>query len=283
MTTTVWVDGEVGDAASARVHAVDHGVTVGDGVFETCKVVDGVPFALTRHLARLARSAAALGLSMPDDEELRRAARETLAAHEKAEGPLAFGRLRITLTGGAGPLGSDRAPGVRTLVVAAAPAAYWPGHIAVATVPWVRNERSAVAGAKTTSYAENVVALEYAHARGAHEAIFANTRGELCEGTGSNVFVAVDGVLVTPPLDSGCLAGITRELLLEWAAKEGLPVEERPVPLEVLATAEDVVLTSSTRDVQRVSVVDGRELRGGETGTAAAELFARRAAEGMDP
>jgi branched-chain amino acid aminotransferase len=283
MTTTVWVDGEVGDAASARVHAVDHGVTVGDGVFETCKVVDGVPFALTRHLARLARSAAALGLSMPDDEELRRAARETLAAHEKAEGPLAFGRLRITLTGGAGPLGSDRAPGVRTLVVAAAPAAHWPGHIAVATVPWVRNERSAVAGAKTTSYAENVVALEYAHARGAHEAIFANTRGDLCEGTGSNVFVAVDGVLVTPPLDSGCLAGITRELLLEWAAKEGLPVEERPVPLEVLATAEDVVLTSSTRDVQRVSVVDGRELRGGETGTAAAELFARRAAEGMDP
>jgi branched-chain amino acid aminotransferase len=283
MTTTVWVDGELGDAASARVHAVDHGMTVGDGVFETCKVLDGVPFALTRHLARLARSAAALGLSMPDDDELRRAVRETLAAHEKAEGPLGFGRLRITLTGGAGPLGSDRAPGVRTLVVAAAPATPWPGRIAVATVPWTRNERSAVAGAKTTSYAENVVALEHAHARGAHEAIFGNTRGELCEGTGSNIFVAVDGALVTPPLDSGCLAGITRELLLEWAAKEGLPVEERALPLDVLDAAEDVVLTSSTRDIQRVSVVDGRELRGGETGTAAVELFARRAADGMDP
>jgi branched-chain amino acid aminotransferase len=283
MTTTVWVDGELGDAASARVHAVDHGMTVGDGVFETCKVLDGVPFALTRHLARLARSAAALGLSMPDDDELRRAVRETLAAHEKTGGPLGFGRLRITLTGGAGPLGSDRAPGVRTLVVAVAPATPWPGRIAVATVPWTRNERSAVAGAKTTSYAENVVALEHAHARDAHEAIFGNTLGELCEGTGSNIFVAVDGVLVTPPLDSGCLAGITRELLLEWAAKEGLPVEERALPLDVLAAAEDVVLTSSTRDVQRVSVVDGRELRGGETGTAAAELFARRAADGMDP
>jgi branched-chain amino acid aminotransferase len=283
MTTTVWVDGHLGDAATARVHAVDHGITVGDGVFETCKVADGVPFALTRHLARLARSAAALRLPMPDDDELRRAVDETLSAHEQAEGRLTFGRLRITLTGGAGPLGSDRAPGVRTLVVAVAPATPWPGRIVVATVPWARNERSAVAGAKTTSYAENVVALDYAHARGAHEAIFANTRGELCEGTGSNIAVGVDGVLVTPPLSSGCLSGITRELLLEWAAKEGLPVEERALPLEILADAEDVVLTSSTRDVQRVAVVDGRELRGGEWGTAAAELFARRAAEGVDP
>jgi branched-chain amino acid aminotransferase len=283
MTTTVWVDGRLGDAASARVNAVDHGVTVGDGVFETCKVADGVPFALTRHLVRLARSAAALRLPMPDDDELRRAVDETLAAHEEAEGRLAFGRLRITLTGGAGPLGSDRAPGVRTLVVAVAPATRWPDRIVVATVPWTRNERSAVAGAKTTSYAENVVALDYAHERGAHEAIFANTRGELCEGTRSNIAVAVDGVLVTPPLSSGCLAGITRELLLEWAAKEGLPVEERALPLEILAGAEDVVLTSSTRDVQRVAVVDGRQLRGGELGTAAAELFAQRAAEGIDP
>jgi branched-chain amino acid aminotransferase len=283
MTTTVWVDGKVGDAASARVHAVDHGITVGDGVFETCKVVNGVPFALTRHLGRLARSAAALRLSMPDDDELRAAVDETLAVHEKAEGPLAFGRLRITLTGGAGPLGSDRAPGVRTLLVAVAPGKPWPDRISVATVPWTRNERSAVAGAKTTSYAENVVALEYAHERGAHEAIFANTRGELCEGTGSNIAVGVDGVLVTPPLSSGCLAGITRELLLEWAAKEGLPVEERALPAQILASAEDVVLTSSTRDVQRVAVVDGRQLRGGNMGTAAAELFARRAAEGVDP
>jgi branched-chain amino acid aminotransferase len=283
MTTTVWVDGEIGNAGTARVSAVDHGMTVGDGVFETCKVVDGVPFALTRHLARLARSAAALGLPAPDDDRLRAAVAATLQAHAGAEGPIAFGRLRITLTGGPGPLGSDRATGAQTLVVAASPASPWPARIAIATVPWTRNERSAVAGAKTTSYAENVVALDHAHARGAHEAIFANTRGDLCEGTGSNIFVELDGVLVTPPLSSGCLAGITRELLLEWAAKESLPVEERAVPLEVLATADDVVLTSSTRDAQPVTVVDGRELRGGELGTAAAELFARRAADGVDP
>jgi branched-chain amino acid aminotransferase len=281
--TTISVDGVVRNGASAVVSAVDHGLTVGDGVFETCKITHGRPFALTRHLARLARSAAALGLTMPDDDGLRATIAETLAAHEQAHGRLAFGRLRITVTGGPGPLGSDRAPAARTLVVGVSPAAPWPDRIAVATVPWTRNERSAIAGAKTTSYAENVVALAEAHRRGAHEALFANTAGELCEGTGSNVAVAVDGVLMTPPLSTGCLAGITRELLLEWAGKEGLPVEERALPVSVLETTQDVVLMSTTRDVQPVTVVDGREVTGGELGRVAAELFARRAAEDVDP
>lgn len=283
MTTTIWVNGLIGDPESARVSAVDHGLTVGDGVFETCKVTDGRPFALTRHLGRLARSAQVLGLPMPDDDELRAAVTETLAAHDRVASPLALGRLRITITGGPGPLGSDRGGADPTVVVALSPAAPWPSRIAVATVPWPRNERSAVAGAKTTSYAENVVALAEARRRGAHEALVGNTRGELCEGTGSNVFVAVDGALVTPPLSSGCLAGITRELLLEWAAKEGLAVEERPLPLAVLEAAQDVVLTSSTRDTQPVATLDGRDLAGGELGRAAAELFARHAAEGLDP
>ena len=150
-------------------------------------------------------------------------------------------------------------------------------------MPWTRNERSAVAGAKTTSYAENVVALAHAHARGAHEAIFANTRGELCEGTGSNIFVGVDGALRDPAAvvrlprrhHPRAAPGVGGQ---GGAAGRGTrPAARGP------AAAEDVVLTSSTRDVQRVAVVDGRELRGGETGTAAAELFARRAADGVDP
>ncbi|HVN10608.1 MAG TPA: aminodeoxychorismate lyase [Kineosporiaceae bacterium] len=283
MTTTIWVNGEIGDPGTARVSAVDHGLTVGDGVFETCKVIAGRPFALTRHLARLTRSAEVLGLPMPDDDELRAAVSATLAAHDRVAGLPALGRLRITVTGGPGPLGSDRSQAGPTLVVAVTPAAPWPATIAAATVSWPRNEHSPIAGAKTTSYAENVVALAEARRRGAHEALFGNTRGELCEGTGSNVFVALGDALVTPPLTSGCLAGITRELLLEWAAKDGLPVEERAVPLWVLGTVQDVVLTSSTRDVQPVATVDGRHLGGGELGKAAAELFARRAAEGIDP
>ena len=103
----VWVDGAVVEADQARVSVFDHGLTVGDGVFETAKVVDGVPFALTRHLDRLASSASGLGLTPPDDGALRDAVGAALAANADAvaAGPL---RLRITLTGGTSPLGSDR-------------------------------------------------------------------------------------------------------------------------------------------------------------------------------
>ena len=276
MTTTVWVDGEVGDAASARVHAVDHGVTVGDGVFETCKVVHGRPFALTRHLRRLETSAGVLGLAVPPG--VRDAVEAVLAVTH-----LPLGRLRITVTGGAGPLGSSRGAGGARLVVAAAPSEPWPSRIAAITVPWTHNENSAVAGAKTTSYAENVVALRAAQRAGAHEALFANTRGELCEGTGTNVVLVLGDRLVTPPLSSGCLAGITRELLLEWSEQAGRPIEQRALAMEELSRADGVLLTSSTRDVQTVAEVDGRVLAETPAGRAAAELFARRAAADIDP
>ena len=151
-------------------------------------------------------------------------------------------------------------------------------------MPWTRNERSATAGLKTTSYAENVVALAYAKERGGIEAIFANTRGELCEGTGTNVFVVVDGELLTPPLESGCLAGITRELTLEWCREEGLPVREQTLPLSVLQTADEVFLTSSTKDVLAVSGVDDRDLAApGPVTRRAAEIFARLSAQRNDP
>ncbi|HEY6797928.1 MAG TPA: aminotransferase class IV [Kineosporiaceae bacterium] len=277
--TMVWVDGRVVPAPHAWIAATDHGVTVGDGVFETCKVVDGVPFALTRHLRRLVRSAEVLELPCPPDAEVRAAVADLLA--EAGQVPL--GRLRITVTGGPGPLGSDRGAVRPTLIVAVAAAAPWPAVIRAVSVDWSRNERSPIAGVKSTSYVENVVALAAARRRGGHEALLANTRGELCEGTGSNVVVERDGELVTPPLSSGCLAGITRELLLEWAADEGLPVIEDAVHPADLAGAPEVLLTSSTRDVQHVSEVDGRPVEGTPLGKAAEELFARRAAEDCDP
>jgi branched-chain amino acid aminotransferase len=102
-------------------------------------------------------------------------------------------------------LGAERSG--TTLVMACSSGGAWEPSTKVSVVPWTRNEYSAVAGLKTTSYAENVVALSYAHDRGASEAIFANSQGALCEGTGSNIFLALDGQLITPTLASGCLAG----------------------------------------------------------------------------
>ncbi|MFD9307069.1 aminotransferase class IV [Streptomyces sp. NPDC060048] len=271
----IWLDGELRDADDARVSVFDHGLTVGDGVFETLKAERGTTFALTRHLERLTRSARGLGLPDPDLDEVRRACAAVLEAN-----PLPLGRLRVTYTGGVSPLGSDRGDAAPTLIVALAESGRRPDTTAVVTVPWVRNERSAVAGLKTTSYAENVVALAAAHRAGASEALFANTVGRLCEGTGSNVFVVLDGQLHTPPVASGCLGGITRALVTEWAG-----AKETDLPFEALERAEEVFLTSSLRDVQAVVRIDGREL-GTAPGPVTAEamrIFDARSAEDGDP
>jgi branched-chain amino acid aminotransferase len=267
----LWVNGGLHDADAARVSVLDHGLTVGDGVFETLKAVDGRPFAMEPHLDRLTRSARGLGLPDPDLDEVRRACAAVLEAN-----PMPLGRLRITYTGGLSPLGSDRGDAGPTLVVALGETGRRPDTTAVITVPWTRNERSALAGLKTTSYAENVVALAKAHERGASEALFANTVGQLCEGTGSNVFVVLDGQLHTPPLASGCLAGITRALTVEWTG-----AHETELPMDVLERADEIFLTSTLRDVQAVHLVDGRELPGapGPVTAKAMRIFAERAAQ----
>ncbi len=270
-----WVNGRLlEDPGAPAIAVADHGFTVGDGVFEAVKVVQGRPFALTRHLGRLVRSAQGLGLPEPPLEEVRRGVAEVLAGEE-----LPLGRLRITYTGGVAPMGSGRGDAPPTLVVVAAPLPQPPADVAVVTVPWPRNERGALAGLKTTSYAENVVALAHAAERGASEAIFANTVGHLCEGTGTNVFYVVDGELRTPTLASGCLAGVTRALLVEWC-----DVTEVDEPVEVLAAADEVFLASTTRDVQAVRSCDGRALPApGPMTREAAATWRHHEAKDVDP
>ena len=249
-----WINGDLlPDPSAPAVGVTDHGLTVGDGVFEAVKVVDGRPCALTLHLERLVRSAHGLGLPEVDVAAVRRGVAAVLA-----EERLPLGRLRITFTGGPAPLGSGRAgsgDAEPTLIVVADAMRALPATTAVATVPWPRNERGALAGLKTTSYAENVIALAEAAKVGASEAVFANLAGHLCEGTGTNVFYVVDGELRTPTLASGCLAGVTRRLVLEWyGARE---VDE---PIGTVARASEVFLVSTTRDVQGVSRWDDVDL-----------------------
>ena len=269
-----WADGGIVAAGAAAVSPVDHAIIVGDGVFETLKVIDGVPFTLTRHLGRLKRSADGLGLPEPDDEVVRAAVAETLAADPEA------GRLRITWSSGPGPLGSDRGDGPGTLLVASSSGTVWPETVRVHLCEWTRNERGALTGLKTTSYAENVRALEAAHQRGASEALLANTQGRLCEGTGTNVFLVVDQLLVTPPLSSGCLAGITRDLILELTQ-----VVEREIDPGEFAVASEAFLTSSTREVGAISAVDDTVLPEvpGPVTTEVAAAFAALVATNPDP
>jgi branched-chain amino acid aminotransferase len=231
------------------------------------------PFALRRHLERLDRSAAAMALPAPDHGLVRSVIEELLDGQG-----VEFGKIRITYTGGRGPLGSQAAYGPQTLVIAL-DGAQRPGPTAqVVTAPWTRNERGALAGVKSTSYAENVRVLAHATAAGAGEGILLNTAGNVCEGTGSNIFAVLDGRLVTPPLASGALDGITRQLVLEWS-----DVEERDFTLAEALAADEVFLTSSIRDVQPVQRWDDTTFGAHPMTDQVARTFAERSGADLDP
>ena len=298
--------GQLRTEEEALIPVMDHGLTVGDGVFETLKAESGVVFAVTRHLDRLARSAHGLGLPEPDLATVREAIAETVAANDAHD----FARVRVTYTAGSSPLGSERSGAEPTLVVAIGAVPRPAEATRAVTVEWTRNERSALMGLKTTSYAENVVALARAKAAGATEALFADTQGRLSEGTGTNVFVVIDGQIKTPALSAGCLAGVTRGLLLAWLAPAIAanptstptpaaastpasapaivpPPLETDLPfLQTLHAADEIFLTSTLRDVQAVVELDGQRVGNGTIGpvTAAARaLFRTRAAADPDP
>ncbi len=257
-TAPVWLNGEVADSGSATVLAVTAGLLTGEGAFETLAVYGGEPFALARHHERLVTSADRLGLAVPALDVVRDAIASVV-------GDFGDGRIRLRIT---------VAAGVGTLV-SCAPFPAWPPTADVVVVPWVRNERGALAGIKPTSYAENVVARRWAHGRGGGEAIFGNTVGHLCEGAASNVFLVEEGVLVTPTLASGCLPGVTRALAIVEAKRLGIAVEERDTKIGAFEGAEEAFLTSTTREIQPVARVDGRRLGrvNGELTAAVGEAY----------
>jgi branched-chain amino acid aminotransferase len=253
MTSLVWLNDSLVNSKDAQVSVFDHGFTVGDGVFETLQVRSGEAFALSRHLNRLNHSGFLLGVKIPEKNYLKAAIGEVL----KANPMLAqAGRLRITLTSGDGPLGSDRNSALSTLVIAISELPNWAASAKIATVKMPRNHLSPLAGAKTTSYAENVLALSQAKAQGADEALLPNVAGNICEGTGSNFFAVIDDQVFTPPLTAGCLGGITRELVCEW-----FDIQEQDLPFTALHRVSAAFLTSTTRDVQPISQIDEKQLQ----------------------
>ena len=197
----VWVDGGLVDAEQAHVSVLDHGFTVGDGVFETLKTVNDpsvgvVPFALDRHLARLTRSAAGLGMRCPIRTTCATRSRPSARPiRSLADG----GRLRITLTPGSARWARSATRGQHPGRRLRRPRAMAGGDHPGGCRPGRATSAARWSGLKTTSYAENVIALAHAKRLGAGEALLGNLAGEVCEGTGSNVFVVIDG-RITPAL-----------------------------------------------------------------------------------
>ena len=216
------------------------------GAFETLRVYRGTPFAWRRHTERLAIAAAALGIAPPDFDLVRAGVDDILRADRFVDA-----RVRVTLVAG-----EHDEPADVIVHASALPPVRPVAHVVFAS--WPRNERSAIVGVKSTSYAENVRAFADARAVDADECMFANTRGELCEATGSNVFVVERGTVRTPPVTSGCLPGVTRALIIELARADGMPVEEVALPIGALASADEAFLTSTTREVQPIATVEVR-------------------------
>ncbi|MEO8693459.1 MAG: aminotransferase class IV [Acidimicrobiales bacterium] len=235
-TAVVWVDGAfvAAPATTPAITALDDGVLVGRGVFETLGIRQGVAFARRRHLQRLQRSAAIVGI-VADIARIERGIDAVLARWGARNG-----RLRVTATAGG------------AVVVAASDVLPADAVASVVVSPWPRNERSPLVAAKTTAYVDNALAFEYARERGATEALFLNTRGEVCEGSRTNIFAVCDGRLLTPPLSAGCLAGVTRALVLEYGG-----AGEATLDLAQVTAASEAFLTSALRGAQPIAAIDG--------------------------
>lgn len=270
MEEVVFLNGELLPRSQARISPFDHAFLYGHGLFETARAYSGVFFRLDTHLDRLLRSAAILGIPLPEPD---RAREEMTAAcyHTLRANNLQNARLRLTLSAGEGeptPVTSGAAK--PTLFVTAR--AYTPDPVlqhggARATISGLRRtSRSLPSRLKTTSYLDSLMARREAADKGVDEALLLNEKGKLAEGSTSNVFVASAGTLVTPSVSTGLLAGITRAVVLELAKAEGVKVEEREVSPEELWTADEAFLTNSIVELLSLVEVDGKAIGSGKPG-----------------
>jgi len=292
MTAMVNVNGKITDQANAVVSVFDHGFLYGEGVYETLRTYSGQPFLFDRHMRRLRKSASMLSLSVPAaNEEIDRRLRETMkAAGLGTQGREAY--LRILVTRDIGELTYDPAAcGDPTIVIIAKPHVDPPVDafergVMVALVDIVRNHPGSVNPLiKSNNLLNNALAMQEAFRRGAFEGVMRNYRGELAECTTANLFVVKDGEALTPPLDAGLLAGITREYLFEAGRDTGIAVREQTLRDADLLGADEAFLTSTTRELVPIVRVDNHTIGEGVPGPVTKGLlqaFRRKAHEGED-
>jgi branched-chain amino acid aminotransferase len=257
----VSVNGEITPAAEARVSVLDNGFTFGDGVYETLRTYGGRPFHLDRHLHRLRQSADRLAIALPlSDAELTARLAAVLTAGGNPES-----YLRIMVTRGVGDVSYkfERIQGPTVVMIVKPyepppPKAYDAG-VPVVVSSFRRNHPRALDPAiKSCNLLNNILAMREAQAQGAVEPILLNDLGEVAEGAGSNVFVVRAGRLITPPLDAGILAGVTREVLLALARELAVPVSEEALRVPDFLAAEEAFLSSTLKEAMPIATIDGK-------------------------
>ncbi|MGH9662428.1 MAG: aminotransferase class IV [Bryobacteraceae bacterium] len=251
-------NGDVRDATEAVLRAGQVGLLSGWGVFSTIKVIDGVLFAFERHWARMQRDAALLRVPMPADPEPVHAALLKLVKSNQASNAT----LRLVVVRNGGGMWEGPPTGRPSDVIAlTAPLKEWGSGVKLTVVPQARYAASVFAGTKVLSWSQNLTWLEEAQSRGFDEVILLNERDEVAECTSANLFAARGSEVWTPPLSSGCLPGVTRDVLLHEVHCEGTPILERTLTVSDLDSADDVFITSTTRELLPVLSIDGRTLR----------------------
>ncbi len=274
MPLRINIDGRILSESRARVPVLDRGFLYGDSVYEVLRTYGGRLFAETSHLRRLERSAAGLALDLPPRARLRREIRRTMAAAAEAES-----YVRVIVTRGVGPITLDPTSARKpcTVIVAKAfepfPDAAYRRGLRVHIPGIRRNAREALdPSIKSGNYLNSVLALGAARRAGCDDALLLDGRGRITEATSANVFVVLRGTLCTPPLDAGILEGVTRGLLLRLAAADGMRCAERHLRPADLRRADEVLLTSTLREVMPVVRVDRAVVGDGRPGPVARRL-----------
>ena len=255
----VWYRNEIGDARDCRISVLDHGLLYGDGVFEGIRITAGKVFRLPDHIARLERSARAIGLELPiRGEALANVVLATARAHGEAEA-----YVRLVATRGVGELGVDPASCVEPeLFCIVASLRMFPEEVRAKGLrlltSWLRRPASDTLDpqVKSLNYLNNVLAKRDARLKGYDDAILLNQAGRVAEATGANLFAVIDGVLVTPPTVDGALPGITRDTVIRCQRAAGAQVECRSLTRYELLAAEEVFLAGSGAGLVGVASID---------------------------
>jgi branched-chain amino acid aminotransferase len=261
-------NGAIRETSEPVLSAGQAGLLSGWGVFTTLRVADGVLFAFERHWTRIQRDAALFHIRIPKDAgEVRRQLLELVEANQAHNATL---RLAIVRNGPT--MWADPSVGRASDVIAlTADSKDWGDSAKLAYVRDARHAASPFAGTKILSWAMNLTWLESAQARGFDEAILLNERGEVSECTSANIFIANGSQVWTPPLNSGCLPGITREVLLSDIHLRGIEVGEKTLMPADLESADEVFITSTTRNLLPARQIEEKKVGRSESARQALE------------
>jgi branched-chain amino acid aminotransferase len=278
MSLKIYISGKFYDKEDAKISVYDHGLLYGDGVFEGLRSYGGTVFRLNEHLVRLYESARAIWLTIPIPlDKMAAAVNETLKVNN-----LSDAYIRLVVTRGAGSLGLDpnKTADPQVIVIADKitmyPQEYYEKGLTIVTASTIRNHPAALSPRiKSLNYLNNILAKIEGLQAGCIEALMLNSKGEVAECTGDNIFLFRRKELLTPPIDAGILEGVTREAVMDLARSAGLDVREIPLTRHDVYVAEECFLTGTAAEVIPVVKVDNRTIGTGEPGPVTRDLMQR--------